>query len=98
MALPPGGIRAYLRESAWRRERIATNLPIISCSIKELRQGPVARNVPPSASALMSSLRGVGYSLEAAIADIIDNSIAADASRIEIGLDWNGGEPTRPPP
>jgi hypothetical protein len=41
----------------------------------------------------MSSLRGVGYSLEAAIADIIDNSIAADASRIEIGLDWNDGEP-----
>jgi hypothetical protein len=34
----------------------------------------------------MSSLRGVGYSLETAIADIIDNSIAAGASLIEIGL------------
>jgi DNA mismatch repair ATPase MutL len=41
----------------------------------------------------MSSLRGVGYSLETAIADIIDNSIAAEASRIEIDLDWNHGEP-----
>jgi hypothetical protein len=34
----------------------------------------------------MSSLRGVGYSLESAIADIVDNSIAAGATRIEIGL------------
>jgi hypothetical protein len=37
----------------------------------------------------MSSLRGVGYSLETAIADIVDNSIAAGAGRIEIGLSWN---------
>jgi Histidine kinase-, DNA gyrase B-, and HSP90-like ATPase len=34
----------------------------------------------------MSSLRGVGYSLETAIADIIDNSITAGARQIEIGL------------
>ena len=50
-------------------------------------------NVPPSASALISSLRGVGYSLDTAIADIVDNSIAAEASRVEIGLDWNFGAP-----
>ncbi len=42
----------------------------------------------------MSSLRGVGYSLETAIADIVDNSIAAGARTIEIGLDWNAGDPT----
>ena len=41
----------------------------------------------------MLSLRGVGYSIETAIADIIDNSIAAEASRIEIDLDWNDDEP-----
>jgi Histidine kinase-, DNA gyrase B-, and HSP90-like ATPase len=40
----------------------------------------------------MSSLRGVGYSLETAIADIVDNSIAAGAARIEIGLTWNGSD------
>jgi DNA mismatch repair ATPase MutL len=34
----------------------------------------------------MSSLRGVGYSLETAIADIIDNSITAGARRIEVGI------------
>ena len=41
----------------------------------------------------MSSLRGVGYSLETAIADIIDNSIAAGAGLIEIGLSWAEGDP-----
>lgn len=46
------------------------------------------RDVPPSASALISSLRGVGYSLQTAIADILDNSIAAAASRIEIEILW----------
>jgi hypothetical protein len=51
------------------------------------------RDVPPSASALISSLRGVGYSLETAIADLVDNSIAAGAGAIEIGLDWNDGDP-----
>ena len=35
------------------------------------------RNMPPFAPVLMQSTRAIGYSLEAAIADIIDNSIAA---------------------
>lgn len=41
----------------------------------------------------MSSLRGVGYSLETAIADIIDNSIAAGAGLIEIELSSADGDP-----
>lgn len=45
----------------------------------------------PSAAALCESLRSIGYSPETAIADLIDNSIAASASRIWIssgqGLD-----------
>jgi hypothetical protein len=52
-----------------------------------------SRVVPPSASALIGSLRGVGYSLETAIADLIDNSIAADAQSIDIRFDWNDGDP-----
>ena len=40
----------------------------------------------------MSSLRGVGYSLETAIADIVDNSIAANADQIEIGLTLTGDD------
>lgn len=44
------------------------------------------RNVelPPYAPTLMESTRAIGYSIEAAIADIIDNSIAASAGRIDI--------------
>ena len=42
--------------------------------------------LPPSASALMESTRSIGYSLESAIADIIDNSIAAKATNIDINF------------
>ena len=35
------------------------------------------RETPPFAPVLMESTRAIGYSLEGAIADIIDNSIAA---------------------
>lgn len=41
---------------------------------------------------LLESMRSVGYSFNAAIADIVDNSIAADATRIEISADAVGGE------
>jgi hypothetical protein len=37
-------------------------------------------------------LRGVGYSLETAIADLVDNSIAASAGQIEIGLSWKDSD------
>ena len=37
-------------------------------------------DMPPFAPVLMESTRAMGYSLESAIADIIDNSIAANAS------------------
>lgn len=39
---------------------------------------------PPDAVSIMESTRAIGYSLPTAIADIIDNSVAAGASRIEI--------------
>lgn len=42
------------------------------------------KNLPPYAPTLIESTRAIGYSLEAAVADIIDNSIAADASDIDI--------------
>ncbi|MHB8267467.1 ATP-binding protein [Bradyrhizobium sp.] len=41
----------------------------------------------PKASLLIESMRDVGYSLETALADIIDNSITAKASTIEIITD-----------
>lgn len=38
----------------------------------------------PTADVLMSSMRSIGYSFEAAVADIIDNSISVKADFIEI--------------
>ncbi len=43
--------------------------------------------VVPQAGMLIESMRDIGYSLETALADIIDNSIAASASRIDILVD-----------
>lgn len=40
--------------------------------------------LPPSAAGLSNSIRGIGYSLEMAISDIIDNSISAGATKISI--------------
>lgn len=46
----------------------------------------MARNIPlpPSAACLSASMRDLGYSLEAAVADLIDNSISADATTVDI--------------
>ncbi|RYD85846.1 MAG: ATP-binding protein [Verrucomicrobiaceae bacterium] len=41
----------------------------------------------PSAARLLESMRDIGYSFESALADIVDNSITAHASRIEIAND-----------
>lgn len=43
----------------------------------------------PNANLLLSSLRSVGYSEETAIADIIDNSISAEANIIKLNFDWS---------
>lgn len=39
---------------------------------------------PPSASNLLESMRDIGYSLETALADLIDNSISANAQEVNI--------------
>ena len=40
--------------------------------------------LPPYAPTLIESTRAIGYSLEAAVADIIDNSVAAGASKVDL--------------
>ena len=42
------------------------------------------RTVPPRAAVLAESLRDVGYSLQTAVADVIDNSVAAKASNVRL--------------
>lgn len=39
---------------------------------------------PPHAASLMESMRSIGYTLESALADLIDNSISASAKKIRI--------------
>lgn len=50
-------------------------------------------HLPPSAASLTASLRDLGYSLETAIADLIDNSISADATEIQIFCDLSRDAP-----
>ena len=52
--------------------------------------GDVYDVVSPRADSLMESLRGTGYSLPAAISDLIDNSITAGAANIWLQFHWSG--------
>lgn len=47
----------------------------------------------PHPSALLKSLRSIGYTLETALADVIDNSITANAESISVRFMWNSGSP-----
>lgn len=49
--------------------------------------------LPPRASSLTESMRDIGYSLETAVADIIDNSIAAHAAEVSIRFDFESSSP-----
>lgn len=44
----------------------------------------------PPAHALIESLRGVGYSLETAVADLVDNAVAAGASSVWLSFMFDG--------
>ena len=54
---------------------------------------PQSIDLPPDPECLIQSLRSIGYTLETALADLVDNSIAADASEISIRFSWNNGTP-----
>ncbi|WP_174236927.1 ATP-binding protein [Mucilaginibacter sp. L196] len=44
----------------------------------------------PEASSMIETFRAIGYSIEAAVADVIDNSISADAKNIWVSFEWKG--------
>ncbi len=58
--------------------------------IKEAGSYEIAR---PNAGALMQSLRAFGYDTSTAVADLIDNSITARSSQIDVWFEWNNGNP-----
>jgi hypothetical protein len=51
---------------------------------------PKFRHAPPRAVAMIEALRGLGYSTATALADIIDNSIAAGARTVDLKFMWSG--------
>lgn len=50
----------------------------------------IAETAKPKPKSTINSYRSFGYNLSTAIADIIDNSISADAVEIRIGYKWDG--------
>ena len=50
--------------------------------------------LPPSASSLSKSMRDLGYSIETAIADLVDNSVSANATAVELICDLASDHPT----
>lgn len=51
---------------------------------------PGSRPAPPRASAMIEALRGLGYTTATALADIIDNSISAQAQSVSLCFKWAG--------
>ena len=52
----------------------------------------IPRRNPPQANILMESMRSMGYTFESAIADVIDNSVSANAENIKIWFPINPAE------
>jgi len=52
--------------------------------------GVEAEDVTPSARRLVSSLRDIGYDFTTALADIVDNSVAAGSSRVDVDVVFDG--------
>ena len=46
--------------------------------------------ITPSAARLTESLRDIGYDFPSAVADIVDNSVMADASHIDVSIEFAG--------
>lgn len=56
-----------------------------------VRRGAMAYDVvPPDPAGTIESLGALGYTLESAIADLVDNSIDAGAGTVDINFHWNG--------
>ena len=58
----------------------------------KVRMGKKNHELIPSARRLISSLRDLGYDFPAAVADIVDNSIEAGATRVGIDVRGDGDE------
>lgn len=55
-------------------------------------QGWKSAAITPSAARLTESLRDIGYDFPSAVADIVDNSVMAGASQVNISIEFAGEE------
>src|SRR6266508_359055 len=55
-----------------------------------LRSNGHAVDVTPSARRLTDSLRHIGYEFVTAVADLVDNSVAADARNVDLDIQFDG--------
>lgn len=53
----------------------------------------IAEDFTPDPISLLESNRNLGYSIEEAVSDLIDNSISALATEIQYEIKWNDGDP-----
>lgn len=59
----------------------------------DLKAVPRRKKIAPRASILIESMRDIGYTLQTAVSDIIDNSITAGARNIQILANTDGSVP-----
>jgi hypothetical protein len=62
--------------------------------VPERQIGFSRRRLPPDPAVLLRSLRGIGYSVEDAVSDIVDNSLSAGAKTIDVRLRDRGDDVT----
>lgn len=55
-----------------------------------MRKSTNAEEVIPSAKRLINSLRSLGYEFPTAVAEIVDNAIEAEATEVDIQVDFDG--------
>lgn len=56
-----------------------------------MHEGFDTQEAIPEAASMIETFRAIGYNLETAVADIIDNSITACAKQVTIRRHWDGG-------
>lgn len=62
---------------------------LLQPDLQEWRDGEI---IAPRAGAFTEALRAIGYSLESAVADLVDNAIAAEATLVDIRFGWAGDD------
>ena len=94
-ALPAPESIAGPRQAAPTAQHVAQARPHLSEGRVAIREDITDEAIPPHNGHLIHALRSIGYRLEQAVADLIDNSIQAEARNVLIRLVVAGDELVR---